>query len=139
MQPNPISQFLTIHNPRWNLSFLGKIRWRQVRLCYVKLGYARLMYLLFRALVMDGHNSFSLTSLSLLYRFVNILYIWTLFLLQNTFWHEWTRLLTLCKEFLYIISFDLYSVSKIFFSQLTHLTVSHDPFIWITFLVLNMF
>jgi hypothetical protein len=82
------------------------------------------MYLMLRTLVMDGHNSLNLTSLSLQYRFVNILYIWTQFLLLYPFWQEWTRLLTLCKEFLYIISFDLYTVSKRFFgANLHNLTV----------------
>jgi hypothetical protein len=57
----------------------------QVRLCWVKLGYARLMYLMLRGLIMDCQNSLNLTSLSLLYRFVNVLYNWTLFLLLNTF------------------------------------------------------
>jgi hypothetical protein len=38
-------------------------------------------------------------------------YIWTLFLLLNTFWHEWLRLVTPRNELLYIISFDLYTVS----------------------------
>jgi hypothetical protein len=49
------------------------------------LEYARLMYIMLRGLVMDGHNSLILTSLPLLYRFVNILYIWPLFLVLNTF------------------------------------------------------
>jgi len=70
-----------------------------------------LMYHILRCLVMDGHASLSLTSLSLLYRFVNVLYIWTLFLLLNTFCHEWSRLVTLCHELLYILGFDLYTVS----------------------------
>jgi hypothetical protein len=42
------------------------------------LGYARLMYLRFRRLVMDDHASLPLTSLSLKYRFINVLYIWRL-------------------------------------------------------------
>jgi hypothetical protein len=70
-----------------------------------------LMYLILRCLVMDGHASLSLTSLSLLYRFVNVLYIWTLFLLLNTSCYEWSRIITLCHELLYILGFDLYSVS----------------------------
>jgi hypothetical protein len=65
----------------------------------LKLGYVRLMYLMLRGLIMDGHNSLNLTSLSLLYRFVNILYIWTLFLLLITFWHEWSGLVTLCNKY----------------------------------------
>jgi hypothetical protein len=39
------------------------------------LEYDRLMNIMLRGLVMDGHNSLSLTSLSLLYRFANVLYI----------------------------------------------------------------
>jgi hypothetical protein len=70
-----------------------------------------LMYLIMRVLVMDGHASLSMSSLSLLYRIVNVLYIWTLFLLLNTFCHEWSRLETLCQELLYILGFDLYTVS----------------------------
>jgi hypothetical protein len=62
-------------------------------------------------MVMDGHASLTLTSLSLLYRFVNVLYSWTLFLLLNTFYHAWSRLVTLCHELLYIHGFDLYTVS----------------------------
>jgi hypothetical protein len=115
MQHNPISQFLTTNNHLCNLSFLGQAKLPQVRLCCVKIGYARLMYLMLRGVIMDFQNSLNLTSLSLLYRFVNILYIWTLFLLLNTFWHESTRLVTLCNELLLIVSFDLYTVSKRFF------------------------
>jgi hypothetical protein len=62
-------------------------------------------------LVMDGHTSLNLTSLSLLYRLVNVLYIWTLFLLLNTFCHTWSRLVTLCHELLYNLGFDLNTVS----------------------------
>jgi hypothetical protein len=86
MQPNPISQFLKTDNPRWNLSFLGQVSLRQVKLCYVNLGYDRLMYLVLHGLVMEGHNSVNKSTLLLLYLFVNILYIWTLFLLLNTFY-----------------------------------------------------
>jgi hypothetical protein len=32
--------------------------------------------------------------------------------------HEWPRLLTLCKELLYIISFDLNTVPKTFFDAI---------------------
>jgi hypothetical protein len=39
------------------------------------------MYLMLRVFVIDGHASLYLTTLSLLYRFVNVLYIRTLFLL----------------------------------------------------------
>jgi hypothetical protein len=75
------------------------------------LGYARLMYLMLRGLVMDDHASLTLTSLSLYYRFVNVLYIWRLFVLLNTFCHAWSRLVTLCHELLYVLGFDLYTVS----------------------------
>jgi hypothetical protein len=37
-------------------------------------------------------------------------YIWTLYLLLNTFWHEWSRILTLCNELLYKVRFNLYAV-----------------------------
>jgi predicted tellurium resistance membrane protein TerC len=67
-----------------------------------------------RGLIMDGHNSLYLTTLSLLYRLVNILYIRTLFFLLNTFRHEWPGLVTLCNELHYITCFDLYTVSKPF-------------------------
>jgi hypothetical protein len=73
------------------------------------------MYNMLRGLVMDGHNSYSLTSLSLQYRFANVLTIWTLFLLLNTFCHEWPRLLALCNELLCLISFDLYTVPMTLF------------------------
>jgi len=69
------------------------------------------MYRMLRGLVMDDHASLSLTSLSLLNRFVNILYIWTLFLLLFTFCHAWTRLVTLSHELFYKFGFDLYTVS----------------------------
>jgi hypothetical protein len=45
----------------------------------------------------------------------HVLYIWTKFLLMNTFWNEETRLVTIYNELLYIISFGLYTVSKRFF------------------------
>jgi hypothetical protein len=72
------------------------------------------MYIPLRGLVMDGHNSLSLTSLSLLYRFANVHHIWTLFLLLHTFCKEWSRIETLFYEILYIISFDLNTFSKTF-------------------------
>jgi hypothetical protein len=92
-----------------HLSLLGRVRLREFRLCYVKLGYTRLMYLMLRQLFMVGHDSYTLTSLSLLYRFVNIIYVRTLFLLQNTFCHAWSHLVTLCHELFYILGFDLYT------------------------------
>jgi hypothetical protein len=74
-------------------------------------GYARLIYLILRVSVMDVHASLTFTSLSLEYRFVNVLYIWRLFLLLNTFCDAWSRLVTLCHEFHYILGFDLYADS----------------------------
>jgi hypothetical protein len=62
---------------------------------------------------MDDHNSL----IWLRYRLVNVLYNWTIFLLLNTFWQEWSRLVTLCNVLLYIINFDLYTVSMTFFEQ----------------------
>jgi hypothetical protein len=93
-----------------------------------------------RVLVMDRHNSLSLTSLSLLYRFANVLHIWTLFILLNTFWFEWTGIVTLCNELLYITSFDLYTLSMTLFDATEHnLTVSLFRYIWTQFLLLNTF
>jgi hypothetical protein len=60
---------------------------------------------------MDGHASLTLISLSLLYRFANVLYIWTLLLLLNTYCYAWSLLVTLCHELLYILGFELYTVS----------------------------
>jgi hypothetical protein len=57
---------------------------------------------------MDGHDSLTLTSLSLSYHFVNVVYVRSLFLLLNTFWHTWPLLVRLCHELLYILGFDLY-------------------------------
>jgi hypothetical protein len=62
---------------------------------------------------MDGHETYTFTSMSLLYRFVKVLYLRTLFILLNTFCHAWSRLVTLCHELLYILGFDLYTVSVI--------------------------
>jgi hypothetical protein len=53
-------------------------------------------------------NKFNLTV-------THVLYIWNLFLLLNTFLHEWSRLVTFSNELLYIISFGLYNVSVILF------------------------
>jgi hypothetical protein len=69
-----------------------------------------LMYHISRGLVMDGHVSLRLSYLSLLYHFVNVLYILTLFELLYTLCHEWSRLVTLCHELLYILCFDLYTM-----------------------------
>jgi hypothetical protein len=60
---------------------------------------------------MDDHDSITLTSLSLLYRFVDLLYVLTLILLLNTSCHVWSHLVTNCHELLYILGFDLYTVS----------------------------
>jgi hypothetical protein len=73
--------------------------------------YSRIMYLILRGFVIDGHAPLTLTSLSLLYRLVNVLDLRTLFLLLNTFCHAWSRLVTLCHELLYVHGFDLYTVS----------------------------
>jgi hypothetical protein len=70
-----------------------------------------LMYHILRCLFMDGHSSISLTSLSLIFRFVNVLYIWNLFLLLNTFCHEWSRVITFSHELLYFLGLDLHTVS----------------------------
>jgi hypothetical protein len=59
---------------------------------------------------MNGHDPLTMTSLSL-YLFVNVLYMRTLILLLNTFWHAWSRVVTLCHELHYILGFDLYTVS----------------------------
>jgi hypothetical protein len=75
------------------------------------LEYARLMYINLCGLVMDDHNSLSLSSQSLLYRFANVLHICTLILLLNTFRQECSGLVTLSSELLFITSFDLYTVS----------------------------
>jgi hypothetical protein len=56
---------------------------------------------------MDGHASFTLSSLSLLYRYVNVKSIFTAE-------HVLTRMFTpsqLCHELLYILGFELYTVS----------------------------
>jgi hypothetical protein len=52
--------------------------------------------------------------------------MWTLFLLQNTFCHAWSRLVTLCHELLYNLGFDLYTVAMTLVDATLHiLTVSH--------------
>jgi hypothetical protein len=60
---------------------------------------------------MEGHDSLTLTSLSLLYRYDNVLYMRSLFLLLNTFCHAWSRLVTLCQQLLFTLGSDLYTVS----------------------------
>jgi hypothetical protein len=69
------------------------------------------MYLMLCGLFLEGHDSLSLTSLSLLYRYDNVFYMRSLFLLLNTIYHAWSRLVKLCHELLYILGFDLYTVS----------------------------
>jgi hypothetical protein len=98
------------------------------------------MYIMMRGLVIDGHNSFSLTSLSLLYRFANVLHIWALFLLLNTFWDERWDIVTVCNELLYITRVGIYTVSKESFwyneTQSVFLTFFY---IWTKFLLLSTF
>jgi hypothetical protein len=66
--------------------------------------------------------------------------IWTLFLLLNTFWHEWTRLVTPRNKLLYIICFYMYTLSKTLFHVTEHNhSVSHFRYIWTQFLLLNTF
>jgi hypothetical protein len=91
------------------LNLLGQVRRRQVRLCYVKLCCPRLMYRMLSGLVMDDHDPFTLTSLSL-YRFVNVLYMQNVYLLLNKFCHAWSRLVTLCHHLLYFLGFYLDTV-----------------------------
>jgi hypothetical protein len=78
------------------------------------------MYRMLCGLVMDGHDPLTLTSLSLLYRFVNVLYFWTLFLLLNTYYNVWSRLVTLCDELLFILGMDLYTVSMLLVDATYH-------------------
>jgi hypothetical protein len=68
---------------------------------------------------MDCHDPLNLTSLSL-YLFVNVLYVRTLFLLQNTFCHAWSRLVRFCRELHYILVYDLYTVSVTLFDATLH-------------------
>jgi hypothetical protein len=140
MQPNPISQLITTDKPRWNLCFLVQVRLRQVSFYWFKFGYSRLMQNMLRGFAMHDQNSLSLTSLSLLYRFVNVLYIWILFLLLSTFWQEWSRLVTHCNELLNIISFDMCTFSMTLLDETDHnITVSHFLYIWTLFLLLKTF
>jgi hypothetical protein len=80
-----------------NFCFLVHVRLCQDTSCFVKL-------VILQAVAMNDHNSLGLTSLSLLYRFVNVLYNCTIFLLLNTFWKEWSRLVTLSNVLLCIIN-----------------------------------
>jgi hypothetical protein len=70
MQPNKISQYLTLHELWSQIEFATS---SYVASGSVKLGYARLMYLMLCELVMHGHDSLTLISLLLLYRFANVL------------------------------------------------------------------
>jgi hypothetical protein len=58
---------------------------------------------------MDGHDPLTLTSLSLEYRFLNVLYIWSPFLPLNSFCYAWSLIVTLCHELHYILVYDLYA------------------------------
>jgi hypothetical protein len=130
MQPNPISQFRMTDKARWNLSFLDQVSLRQVSLCLVMLCHDRLMNLMLHGLIMDGHNSLNFKSLSLVCLFVNILYIWTIITAE----HVLTRMITTNNAFyelVYIINFDLYTVSMILFVTTEHnVTISHVIYIW---------
>jgi hypothetical protein len=101
MQPNPISQFLTTEKRRLNMIFLGQVNSRQERLCYFNLFYDRLIYLMLHGLIMDGYNSVNITSLLLLYIFVNIIHIWTIFTAE----HVLTRMVTSSNA---LLRFTLY-------------------------------
>jgi hypothetical protein len=72
------------------------------------------MYIMLRGLVMDGHNSLSLTYMSLQYRFANVLHIWNLFLLLNTFWHEWSGLVTVLTNYFLLPILTLYRLYDFF-------------------------
>jgi hypothetical protein len=63
-------------------------------------------------LVMECQESLTLTSLSLLYLYDNVLCMRSLFLLLNKFYQAWSRLVTLCHELLNNLGFDLYTVSN---------------------------
>jgi hypothetical protein len=59
--------------------------------------------------------------------FSHVLYIWTLFLLLSSFLQEWSRILKLCIELLYKVSFNLYAVYMTRFdATLPNLSVSYD-------------
>jgi hypothetical protein len=93
-----------------------------------------------RVLDMHRHNSLSFTSLSLLYRFANVLHIWTLFILLNTFWLEWSGIVTLCNGLLYITRFDLYTISMTVYDETEHnISVSLFCYTWTLFLLLKTF
>jgi hypothetical protein len=70
-----------------------------------------IMYLMLRGFVIDDHASITLTSLSLFHRFVYVLYIRTLFLLLNASCCACLRQVTLLYELLYILGFEMYTVS----------------------------
>jgi hypothetical protein len=84
------------------------------------------MYLMLLGLDMEGHDSLTLTSLSLLLRYINVLCMWTLFLLLNTFCHTWSRLVTLCHELLYTLGFEMNTLSiTLVYATQHNLTVDH--------------
>jgi hypothetical protein len=61
-------------------------------------------------------------------------YIWNIVLLLNTFWHEWSPIITLCNKLLYKIGFDLYTVYMTRFDVTEHnLTFTHVLYIWTIF------
>jgi hypothetical protein len=78
-------------------------------------------------LLMHGHDSLTLNSLLLLYCFANVLYMLSLFLLLNSFYNTLTRLITICHELLYILSFYLYTVCMILVDAIyQNVTLSKD-------------
>jgi hypothetical protein len=112
MQPNTISHFLTFVTS--GLTFYCWTRFttnrsRLVRLC------KQFLYIISFDEYTVSKTLFDATEPNL--SVSHFRYIWTLFLLLNTFWHEWSRLVTPCNDFLYIISFDVYTVSKTFLMQ----------------------
>jgi hypothetical protein len=89
---------------------------------------------------MDGHNSLWLISLSLLYLYFNVVYMWTLFLLLYTFWKEWWGLVTLCNNYSIISILTCIPSLWLFFNHpITNVTCSHVIYIWTLILVLNTF
>jgi hypothetical protein len=77
----------------------------------------------------DGHDSLTLTSVSLLFLYDNVLYMRSLFLLLNTFYSAWSRLVTFCHELLYILGFFLNTVCfylyTVLFMEPNTILVSH--------------
>jgi hypothetical protein len=69
------------------------------------------MYLTLPELFMDGRDWLTLASRSLLYRYVNVLYMRTVFLVLQIFCHAWSPVVTLSHELIYILGYDMYTVS----------------------------